>query len=155
MQIAEPWVEGPLRAFLDEARVDAAVLMYTSGQVLAQVGFRRSADVMTACALTAAIHSSSSELGRQLEGRPFHTLHYAGAERQVLVATLPTSRGDVLLLAVFGDESSLGIIQVFLPDLQRGLAAAAPPRESHGVALGLDFERDLNRNLAVLFGRGG
>ncbi len=155
MQVAEPWVEAPLRRFLDDAQVDAAVLMYASGQVLAQLGFRRAADVMTACALTAAIHASSGELGRLLDGRPFHTLHYAGAERQVFVATLPTPRGDLLLLAVFGENSSLGVIQVFVPDLQQALAAAAPAPVPQGVALGLDYERDLNRNLAVLFGRGG
>ncbi len=155
MQVAEAWVEAPLRAFLDEACVDAAVLLYTNGQVLAQVGFRRAADVMTACALTAAIHASSGELGRQLDGRPFHTMHYAGAERQVFVATLPTGRGDVLLLVVFGENSSLGLIQVFLPDLQRALAEVAPAPAPQGLALAVDFEQELNRNLAVLFGRGG
>jgi hypothetical protein len=153
MHVTEPWVETPLRQFVDETRVQMVVLMHPSGQVLAQDGFTRSSDVMSACALSAAIHASASELGRQLEGHPFRDVHYAGAVRQMFLGTIPTPRGNLLLLAIFDDRCSLGLLQVFLVDLRKQLAAATPPVGTEAPALAANFEQDLNRNLAVLFGR--
>jgi hypothetical protein len=55
---------------------------------------------------------------------------------------------------VFGPESSLGLVRLYFEELVNGLAAAAPPMDAaKGPALAEHFERDLNRNLAVLFGR--
>jgi hypothetical protein len=55
---------------------------------------------------------------------------------------------------VFGPESSLGLVRLYFEDLVAGLATAAPPLEAApGPALAEHFELDLNRNLAVLFGR--
>lgn len=149
----EGWVEAPLKRFVDDARVRVALLLLPSGQVLAQHGFTRAVDVMSACALAAAIHASSAELGRQLEGRPFAGLHHAGKERQIFLAEAPTLRGSYLLLTVFDRESSLGLVQLYFDEFRSRLAAAAPPREEAKPVLETNFERDLNRNLAALFGR--
>ena len=55
---------------------------------------------------------------------------------------------------MFGPESSLGLVRLYFEDLVAGLTAAAPPLEALAEpALAEHFERDLNRNLAVLFGR--
>jgi len=64
LTVAANWVEAPLKAFVDDARVQLAVLLHPTGQVLGQFGFARSVDVMTACALASATHASSAELGR-------------------------------------------------------------------------------------------
>lgn len=150
----EPWVEPPLRRFLDEARTVLALLLHPSGQVVAQFGFTRAVDVMSACALAAAIHASSGELGRQLEGRPFRGLHHAGADRQLYLAEARTPRGSYILLTVFDQESSLGLVSLYFDEFCRELAAAAPPPPPPAKpVLETDFERDLNRNLAALFGR--
>ena len=74
----EPWIEAPLRRYVDDARARIALLLHPSGQVVAQAGFTRAVDVMTACALAAAVHATAGELGRQLDGRPFRALHHAG-----------------------------------------------------------------------------
>lgn len=153
LQVAEPWVEAPLKTFLDDARVEIAVLMHPSGQVLGQSGFARSADVMAACALAAAIHASASELGRQLEGRPFAGLHYTGQTKQLFLGVAPTARGTLLLLSVFDETSSFGLVQIFFEEFRTRIANAAPANVPDGHALAVDFERDLNRNLAALFGR--
>jgi len=47
----ETWVEEPLARFIDDARVRLVLLLESSGRVLAQHGFTRSVDVMSACAL--------------------------------------------------------------------------------------------------------
>ena len=154
VQVAEPWVEVPLRQFLEDSRVRIAVLMHPSGQVLGQSGFDRRTDVVTACALSAAINASAGELGRQLEGKAFEGLHYAGKTQQLFLGVVPTKRGRLLLLSVFNESSSLGLVQVFFEEFRKRVAVAAPPVESTAPALREDFEGDLNKNLAALFGRG-
>jgi hypothetical protein len=152
--VAEEWVERPLRDFVGEARVLLALLLHPSGQVLAQHGFTRAVDVMSACALAAAIHASSGELGKQLDGKPFGALHHAGRERQVFLAPVATRASKYILLAVFDQQSSLGIVQLYFEELKVALATAAPgPEQARPPVLATDFEGELNRNLAALFGR--
>ena len=154
ISVAAGWVETPLKQFVDDARVEIAVLLHSAGEVLGQYGFARSIDVMTACALASAIHASASELGRQLEGTPFGVLHYMGRERQIFLGAVPAQGSVLLLLAVFDRESSLGLIQLFLEEFKARVAAAAPVvSPDHPPALAENFERDLNRSLAQLFGR--
>ena len=151
--VAANWVEAPLRTFVGDARVQLAVLLHPSGQVLGQFGFARSVDVMTACALAAATHSSSRELGRMLDGQPFAALHYMGATRQLYLGTVPTDSGPLVLLAVFDAESSLGLVQLFFKEFCTNVALVAPAISDATPALEQDFEHELNRNLAVMFGR--
>jgi hypothetical protein len=153
LSVAESWVEAPLKQFVNEARVQLAVLLNPSGQVLGQFGFASSVDVMTACALAAATTASSAELGRQVEGRPFSGLHYAGRVRQIFLGQVPMKSTPLILLAVFDEESSLGLVQVFFGELCAALAGAVQPEAPTAPALAQDFERELNRNLSVMFGR--
>ena len=156
MKIAavEAWVEPPLRRFVDDARARLALLLHPSGQVMAQAGFTREVDVMTACALAAAAHATAGELGRRLDGRPFRALHYTGPDKQLFMAAVETSRGAYICLTVFDQESSLGLVRMYFDELGRELAAAAPVLpDLRGPALAVDFEADLNKNLALLFGR--
>jgi hypothetical protein len=41
LTVAANWVEAPLKQFVDEARVQLAVLLHPTGQVLGQFGFAR------------------------------------------------------------------------------------------------------------------
>lgn len=154
LQVAADWVEAPLKAFVNDARAEIAVLLHTSGQVLGQYGFARSVDVVTACALGAAIHASSAELGRMIDGKPFHGLHYAGEEKQIFLAPVPTESAMLLLLTVFDEESSLGLVQLFFKDFAGAVKKAAPVLGGAEKALATDFEAELNKNLAAMFGRG-
>jgi predicted regulator of Ras-like GTPase activity (Roadblock/LC7/MglB family) len=150
----ETWVEEPLARFIDDARVRLVLLLESSGRVLAQHGFTRSVDVMSACALAAAIHASAAEIGRQLDGEPFTSLHHHGQARQIFLAELPTARGSHILLAVFDDATSIGLVRLYFTELSKRLAATAPALAAATPAPSfVDFESDLNRNLAKLFGR--
>ena len=154
MKIAavEPWVEAPLKRYVDDARARMALLLHPTGQVLAQAGFTREVDVMTACALASAVHATAGELGRQVEGRAFAGLHYGGQEKQMYLAPVETARGLYICFTVFDDETSLGLIRIYFAELRRELAAAAlaaPAASAPALAGG--FEAELNRNLAALF----
>ena len=48
MRAIERWVEAPLQTFLSESAARVTLLMTSSGQVVAQHGFTRSLDVMSA-----------------------------------------------------------------------------------------------------------
>lgn len=148
----EPWVEAPLRRYVDDARARLALLLHPSGQVVAQAGFTRAVDVMTACALASAVHATAGELGRQIDGHGFSGLHHAGKEKQMFLAQVGTERGAYICLTVFDQESSLGLVRMFFADLCRDLAAAAPAAAPpRAPTLAADFERELNDNLAELF----
>ena len=152
--VVEAWVEAPLRTFVRESGAVIALLLHPSGQVMAQHGFGRAVDVMSACALAAAIHASSGELGKHLDGRAFTELHHAGAARGIYLTECHTPGGRLLLLAVFDAGTSLGIVRLYAEEFATALAAAAPPPpETREPVLPANFERDLNRNLASLFGR--
>jgi len=154
MRIAtgEPWVDAPLQRFVDDARARLALLLHPSGQVLAQCGFTRAVDVMSACALAAAIHAAAAELGRQLDGKPFRELHHAGLERQLHLAQADTAYGSYILLTVFDSESSIGLVRVFFDTFAHALAAATPVMQRTSVPVfGSDFERDLSASLDAVF----
>lgn len=154
VSVAEDWVGSPLREFVAEARVLLALLLHPSGQVLAQHGFNRAVDVMSACALAAAIHASSGELGRLLDGKPFNVLHHAGKERQIFLAPTSTRGSRFILLAVFDRQTSLGLVQLYFEEFRAALARAEPTTvEVRPPVLATNFEGELNRNLAALFGR--
>ena len=156
MKIAavESWVETPLKRYVDEARARLALLLHPSGQVVAQAGFTRQVDVMTACALASAAHATAGELGRMVDGRAFRGIHYSGPDKQLYLAALDTGRGVYICLTVFDHESSLGLVRIFSEELGRELVATAPSvAPVIEPALAVNFEADLNRNLAQLFGR--
>jgi predicted regulator of Ras-like GTPase activity (Roadblock/LC7/MglB family) len=154
MTVVESWIEAPLRQFVTEAGVELALLLHPSGQVLAQHGFAKAVDVMSACALAAGIHATAGELGRMLDGRAFRGLHHEGRKRQIFLAEALSPRGAYIFLTVFGPDSSLGLVRMYFDELVAALTTAAPVAlPTSAPALTEHFERDLNRNLAVLFGR--
>jgi hypothetical protein len=152
----EPWVEAPLRRFVEDARARLALLLHPSGQVVAQAGFTRAVDVMTACALAAAVFATAGELGRQVDGQPFRGLHHAGEGKQLFLASAETARGPYICLTVFDQESSLGLVRMFFADLCRELATSSPPVPAASTpTLAANFEVELNANLAALFAGSG
>ena len=152
--VVESWIEAPVKRFVEDAGVELALLLHPSGQVLAQYGFARSMDVMSACALAAGIHATGGELGRLIDDKPFRGLHHVGVTRQMFVAEARSPRGAYIFLTVFGQESSIGLVRLYFDELVAGLAAAAPSEgPAPAPALAEHFEQDLNRSLAVLFGR--
>jgi hypothetical protein len=149
----ESWVEAPLRRYIDDARARLALLLHPSGQVVAQAGFTRAIDVMTASALAAAVHATAGELGKRVDGRPFVGLHHSGTSKQLYLAPVETPRGSFVCLTVFDQESSLGLVRTFFGELCRALASAAPQAPSdRSPALDVNFEQELHANLVALFG---
>jgi len=152
--VVEPWIEEPLRLFVEDSQVRLALVLTPNGQVLGQHGFSRAVDVMSACALASAIHASSNELGKLLQDKPFGGLHHAGVDRQLFLAPAETTRGTLLCLTVFDHATSLGLVQLYFEELCMRLRLAAPvARSERSPVLADTFERDLDQSLAFLFKR--
>lgn len=153
MRALEPWVEAPLQAFLTESAARLTLLMTTSGQVVAQHGFGRSLDVMTAAALGAGIVASTEELARLMGGAKFEALVHHGTGQSCMLAAFATPRGRWIGLVVFGQETSVGIVQLFFEQMVRQLTDAAPREQPVAPKLAEDFEHELDASLRALFGR--
>jgi hypothetical protein len=150
----EGWTLTPLNAFIQEAQARLVLLMTPAGQVLAQSGFARAVDVMSAAALGAAIMASTTELARQLRQPPFAALNHQGERQGIFLAGLQTGRGPLVMLAVYDlSVSSLGLVQLFFEQLTTDLRAASPAQTPAQQVLAADFERELTESLNTLFGR--
>ena len=148
--VSAPWLDAPLRRFVQDSRVQRAIVLHPDGKVLGQFGFASSAEVMTACALAAAINASGRELGRQLGGKPFLGLHQGGRKQGVFMGSCAAAGSECLLLASFDRDSTLGLVRLYFAEFRDAVSGA------HGVATreksGRDLETDLNSSLDALFG---
>ena len=153
MRALEPWVEAPLQSFLAESSARLTLLMTMSGQVVAQHGFGRSLDVMTAAALGAGIVASTEELARLMGAARFGALVHHGARQSCMLAAFATPRGRWIGLVVFGEETTVGIVQLFFDQMVQQLAAVAPREQPQAPMLAENFETELNASLKALFGR--
>ena len=150
----EPWIFEPLVKFVKEAGARLVLLMTSAGQVLAQHGFSRAVDVMSAAALGAAIMASTDEIARQLRQPPFAALNHQGERHGIFLAAVTTGRSRLVALVVYDlDASSLGLVQLFFEELAADLQAASPKDSVPKRVLAADFERELSDSLNTLFGR--
>ena len=153
MRALEPWVVQPLESFLAESAARLTLLMTSSGQVVAQHGFSRSLDVMTAAALGAGIVASTDELARLMGGATFEALVHHGQRQSCMLAAFGTPRGRWIGLVVFGPETSVGIVRLFFEQMVQQLAAAASREQPAAPMLAENFETELDSSLKALFGR--
>jgi hypothetical protein len=153
MRALEPWVVEPLQEFLSESSARLTLLMTSSGQVVAQHGFSRSLDVMTAAALGAGIVASTEELARLMGSSRFEALVHNGVRQSCMLAAFATPRGRWIGLVVFGPETSVGIVQLFFDQMVQQLVSAAPREQAQTPTLAENFESELDASLKALFGR--
>ena len=150
----ETWTLEPLVKFVQEAGARLVLVMTSAGQVLAQHGFSRAVDVMSAAALGAAIVASTDEIARQMGQPPFAALNHQGERHGIFLAAVATGRGRLVALVVYDLEvSSLGLVQLFFEQLAADLQAASPKDSVPKQVLAADFERELSASLNTLFGR--
>ena len=138
----------PIATFVRESRVRIVLLISGSGQVLAQHGFTRSYEVMNVASLAAAAHASAGALA-EMSGVPrWKHLHHAGQERQLFLAPIRTPVGELILVAIFDKESSLGIVQLFFEQLGNTIRLLPEFQQRDGaLPTAATFERDLEAGL--------
>ncbi len=153
VRAVEQWAEAPLANFVRESGARLSLLTTTSGQVVAQYGFTRSIDVMAAAALGAGVVASTSLMTQMIGEVGYVKINNRGPGQGIFLAEFDTPRGKYVILAVYGSGSSAGLVQLFFEDLVEEITSSCPAPETRRVILAEDFERELNDNLAALFGR--
>jgi len=148
--VTAEWLDAPLRRFMQDSRVQRAIVLRPDGKVLAQFGFQSAAEVKTACSLAAAINASGRELGKQLSGAPFRGMHQGGRSQGVFMGSCAAGGKDCLLLAAFDRESTLGLVRLYFGEFRDALCTMDGTAQS--AELPMDLESDLNSSLDALFG---
>jgi predicted regulator of Ras-like GTPase activity (Roadblock/LC7/MglB family) len=110
-------LKGPMAEFVSESRVRTAVLLSHSGQVLAQHGFSGRLDITNVAALAAAAHASAHALAEIIGAGRWVHLHHAGNEKQLFLAPFQGGGQDLVLVAIFNRDSTLGLVQLFFDRL--------------------------------------
>ncbi|MGH7457904.1 MAG: roadblock/LC7 domain-containing protein [Longimicrobiaceae bacterium] len=145
---------GPVDSFVADTRVRLVLLINRSGQVLAQRGFARALDVIEVASLGAAIHASSGALAEILGQPGFEHLHQQGGRGQTFIGSFRTPSEDLVLIAVFREDSSLGLVRTFFDTLVRRVAELPGWRDQRPGSDPESFERDLQAGLEKTFGSG-
>lgn len=153
MRTVEPWVETPLKTFVAESAARVCLVMTSSGQVVAQHGFTRSVDVMTAAALGAGIVASTRALAEEMRAGSFGAIVHQGPKLGVYLAPFQLPKSHWVGLVVFGPDTSLGLVQLFFGRMVDALVRSAPRDELPREVLPETFEDELNASLRSLFGR--
>lgn len=110
-------LEQPMESFVREARVRTALLVNHSGQVLAQHGFSTGYEVGDIATLAAAAHASAHALAELTESGRWMHLHHAGQEKQLFLAPFQAGTEELILVAIFDEDSTLGLVQLFFDRL--------------------------------------
>jgi len=145
-------LEGPVARFVDEARARSVLLINGSGQVLAQHGFTRALDVVGVASLGAGIQASSRALAQLMEQEGFGHLHQAGVSTQVFIGPFSTPAEELILITVFGEDSSVGMVRLFFDTFVREVGALPGWQTVRPTADAESFEKDLEAGLERAFG---
>lgn len=140
-------LERPINDFIRESRVRIALLINGAGQVLAQHGFARAYEVMNVASLAASAHASARALAQMSEASRWNHMHHAGRERQLFIAPVRTPVAELILVAIFDHETSLGIVQLFFERFGRAVNALPELQERLESTTQQTFERDLEAGL--------
>ena len=143
-------LEAPMKDFVRESRVRTALLINHSGQVLARHGFSRSFDVGDVATLAAAAHSSAHALAELTDSGRWMHLHHAGQEKQLFLAPFRVGEEELILVAIFDEDSTLGLVQLFFDRLVESIRAI--PELSNELPKGdaEGFESDLEAGVERL-----
>lgn len=133
----------PMKDFIRESRVRTAILVNQAGQVMAEHGFSRGYDAANVAALAAAAYASAHALAELTESGRWLHMHHAGKEKQLFLAPFKAGDQEFILVAIFDEDSTLGLVQLFFDRLAEAIRAMP---ELQGPVAGGDveeFERDL------------
>ncbi len=114
-------IEQPVTSFVRSARLRLALVLDSSGRVVMQHGFTKELDIAAFATLAAGIHATSAEIARMIGQRGFSQLYQGRGEHQLFVGTVPAPAGDLLLLTVFGGDTTIGLVRALFGEMVSGL----------------------------------
>lgn len=148
-------LEQPMKEFVRESRVRTAILINQAGQVLASHGFSRGFDAANVAALSAAAHASAHALAELTGAGHWMHMHHAGEENQLFLAPFRAGGEQLVLVTIFDETSTLGLVQLFFDRLVDSIGEI--PEIHHTLPSGdaEAFERDLEAGVERLLSEEG
>jgi predicted regulator of Ras-like GTPase activity (Roadblock/LC7/MglB family) len=113
-------IDAVLERFLGDSGGAAALLIDRSGEPLAMAGTSRTLDTVSIAALAAGAFSSTAALARLLGESEFSVLFHEGAKESLHVSTVDD---DAILLAIFDDRTTVGMVRLFAREASQALGA--------------------------------
>jgi tetratricopeptide (TPR) repeat protein len=146
--LLEPRLEG----FLRESRVRFVLILDGNGRVVSRSGNTGITDIAALASLAAGANATSAEIAR-VTGQPGFTQLYQGrGEYQLFMGKVPAPAGELLLLCVFGIESTIGLVRMLFRDFVKALPDAAWPPVARASQIE-NLEAELAAGLARLESR--
>ena len=109
-----------LTRFLGDSGAGEALLIDRGGQLLAMDGVSRTLDTVSISALAAAAFSSTAAMAQLLGETEFTMLFHEGAKWSIHVSTVDK---EAILLAVFDERTTVGMVRVFAKEASRAVGA--------------------------------
>lgn len=124
---ADPVAElaAPLDRFVRAARVRLALLLEADGRVLTHQGVSREFDLASLASLGAGIHGASRALASLLGEPHFQQTFQGSGDHQLLLGAMGAPGRELVLVAVFGATSNVGLVRVRFQALAREVEAVA------------------------------
>ena len=140
----------PMQDFIRESRVRTAILLNHSGQVLAEHGFSSGFDAGNVAALAAAAHASAHALAELTESGRWMHMHHAGKDKQLFLAHFTVGDEDLILVAIFDEDSTLGLVQLFFDRLVEAVRSVPELQNTLPDGEVQEFEADLEAGVERL-----
>ena len=106
----------PMERFAREARIRFAILIDPAGRILAQCGFPGGIDLAGFASLSAGVHAASGRMARMLGQERFDQLYQGQGDAQIFMGPVRTPIADLILIAVFGSDATVGMVRVLFRD---------------------------------------
>jgi predicted regulator of Ras-like GTPase activity (Roadblock/LC7/MglB family) len=109
-----------LERLMADAACAAVLLLARGGESLATAGAARTLDMVSVAALAAGGFSSTAPLAQLLGEREFSAVIHEGARQSLHVSAVDDT---TILIAVFDERTTVGMVRVFACEAARKLAA--------------------------------
>lgn len=115
-----PKLQRALARFLEDSGAREVLLIERSGQLLASGGRSETLDAVSISALAAGAFSSTGAMAKLLGETEFSVLFHQGEKESLHVSTVDQ---HAILLAVFDDRTTVGMVRLFAKDAARAIEA--------------------------------
>jgi predicted regulator of Ras-like GTPase activity (Roadblock/LC7/MglB family) len=108
-----------LDVFLNETDAQCVLIIDKGGHLIAVRGLTDSMDTASLSALAAGAFASTREIARLIGEPEFSVLFHQGRREHIHVSLID---GDTLLMAIFNDRTTIGIIRLYAKDTEEEIA---------------------------------
>jgi len=127
-------IQDVLERLMADSSCAAVVLIGRDGQSLATAGTARALDLVSVAALAAGGFSSTAPLAQLLGEREFSVLIHEGVRQSLHVSVVDEA---TILIAVFDERTTLGMVRVFAREAARKVATILEEARTRARSAGL------------------